>query len=149
MRPPNDVWQGSFGEWQSRFIHHHILSLGHVAWGGYRALGRGLVVCELLEPVPPYIDWRTETVAFEQRFVPQANVAAYLEPLGLQPAVRPALLSAIAAYDPNQAMVVLVQGNGSFDLNLLQNLAISPADCYRQVQQRWAEFQPGGFSPCA
>lgn len=46
------------------------------------------------------------------------------------------LLGAIATYDPTQAMVVLAIGNGAVDINLLQNLAISPADCYKQVQQR-------------
>ena len=45
-------------------------------------------------------------------------------------------------YDPTQAIVILIIGNGAVDINLLQNLRISPAECYRQVQQRWVEFQP-------
>lgn len=101
-----------------------------------------MVVCDVVDIVPPFIDWGIDTVDFDQRFVPQGQVAAYLQSLDLEKAAINALLKAIATYDPTEAIVVLVVGNGAVDINLLHHLAISPADCYAQVQQRWAEFQP-------
>lgn len=142
MRMRNELWQGYFGYWQNRFIHHKILILGYVAWSGYFNEGRGMVVCEVVDAVPPCIDWRIDTLTFNQTFIPQAQVAKYVQALELEKEAVSALLRALTAYDPTQAIVALVIGNGAVDINLLQNLAISPADCYKQVQQRWAEFQP-------
>jgi len=141
MRMRNELWQGYFGYWQNRFIHHNILTIGYTAWMGYTNEGRGMVVCDVVDPVLPTIDWSLETVNFEQIFVPQVQVASYLHSLELEQEVVIALLNAIATYDPTQAIVTLVIGNGAIDINLLQNLATAPADCYRQVQHRWSEFQ--------
>ncbi|MEL4894617.1 hypothetical protein [Crocosphaera sp. Alani8] len=77
-----------------------------------------------------------------QVFIPQAQVEAYLQVLELQPEIVTRLLNAINTYVPTQAIVLLVVGNGVVHINLLENLKISPADCYAQVQHRWAEFQP-------
>lgn len=142
MRMRNELWQGCFGYWQNRFIHHNVLLLGYTAWSGYAQEGQGLVVCDVVDAVPPSIDWSIDTVIFNRAFVPQAQVARYLQAFELEEEAVTLLLRAIATYDPIQAMVVLVIGNGAVNINLLQNLAISPADCYKQVQQRWAKFQP-------
>jgi hypothetical protein len=79
---------------------------------------------------------------WQNQFIPQAQIAVYLQALELQPEANTALLGAIATYDPSREIVLLVIGNGGIDINLLSNLKISPADCYAQVQHRWAEFQP-------
>lgn len=142
MRMRNELWQGNFGYWQSQFIHHHLLVIGYTAWQGYQTTGRGMVVCQMVDEIPQFIDWHVDAVRFHRAFVPQAQAEAYLQALELEPGALPTLLGAIATYDPNQALVVLVIGNGAVNINLLQNLAISPTDCYHQVQQRWAEFQP-------
>lgn len=142
MQMRNELWQGYFGYWQNRFIHHNIVLVGYTAWSGYAKEGRGLVVCDVVDAVLPSIDWSIDTVTFNRAFIPQAQVATYLQTLELETDAVTPLLRAIGTYDPTQAIVVLVIGNGAVDINLLQNLAISPADCYKQVQQRWAEFQP-------
>ncbi len=143
MRIPNDLWQGCSDYWQNRFIHHHLLTIGYTAWSGYLNTGREIVVCDVVDRISPSIDWRVDTVIFDRAFIPQAQVAKYLEALELERETVTALLRAIAFYDPNRAIVVLVIGNGTVDINLLQHLKISPTDCYSQVQRRWAEFQPG------
>ncbi|MBD2463698.1 hypothetical protein H6G89_22105 [Oscillatoria sp. FACHB-1407] len=135
-------WQGYSGYWQNCFIHHHLLTIGYAAWDGYTTQGRGMVVCQVLDKITSGVDWRVDPVSFEQNFISQAQVAQYMTVLELEQDAVTALLNAIATYDPTQAIVLLVTGNGSVHLNLLQNLAISPTDCYRQVQHRWAEFQP-------
>jgi hypothetical protein len=147
MRMRTELWQGHFGYWQNRFIHHNILMIGYTAWVGYMTQGRGMVVCDVVDAVPPSIDWSVDAVAFRRTFIPSAQVTTYLHSLALMQEAGVALLNAIATYDPTHAMVVLVMGNGAVDINLLQNMAIAPADCYTQVQQRWAEFQPDLTTP--
>lgn len=142
MKTNDSVWQGHFSYWQNLFIHQNVLAIGYTAWKGYLDAGRGMVVCEVVDAVPSYINWSIDTVIFNQAFISQALAADCLRGLELKEAVNP-LLDAITTYDPTQAIVVLVIGNGAVDINLLQHLAIPPADCYEQVQRRWAEFQLG------
>ncbi len=141
MRMRNDLWQRCFGYWQNQFIHHHGLILGYIAWIGYLNQGRGLVVCDIVGAISPTIDWSIDTVPFHRAFIPQAEVAKYLEVFELENEVVTALLGAIATYEPSQSIVLLVIGNGAVDISVLYNLAISPPNCYQQVQRRWAEFQ--------
>ncbi|MDX2216830.1 MAG: hypothetical protein SFY66_26425 [Oculatellaceae cyanobacterium bins.114] len=147
MRLRNELWQGYSGYWQNYFIHHHLLGIGYTAWMGYTREGRGMVVCDLVDAVTSGIDWSIDLVPFYQTFIPQAQVAQYVAALELEKTAVTALLGAIATYDPDQAIVLLVTGNGSVHLNLLQNLAISPGDCYNQVHHRWTEFQPDLTTP--
>ena len=142
MRMQNELWQGYFGYWQNQFILHNILTIGYTAWNGYVNLGKGMVVCDVVDTIPPSINWSVDTVTFNLAFVPQGQVTSYLQTLELEKDAVTALHKAIATYDPTQAIVILIVGNDTVDINLLQNLRISPAECYRQVQQRWVEFQP-------
>jgi len=142
MRMRNDLWQGCSGYWQNRFIQQNILPIGYTAWNGYLHTGKGIVVCNVVDTISSAFDWEVDSVTFHQEFIPQAQVEAYLQALELQLEAVIALLKAITTYDPNQAIVLLVIGNGVVDINLLKNLKISPADCYAQVQHRWIEFQP-------
>ncbi len=141
MKTEDSVWQGHFGYWQSLFIRQNILTIGHTAWSGYINAGRGVVCCEITVPIRSSINWSVEAVPFDCAFVPQSLVAQHLQAFELGNEALDALLAAIATSDPTQAMVVIIIGNGVVDINLLQNLAISPADCHQQVQRRWAEFQ--------
>ncbi len=142
MHPHDSVWQGYFGHWQNQFIQQNFLLIGYIAWNGYLNTGRGMVVCTFVDTIPSCIDWEVDTVTYHQVFIPQAQVEAYLQVLELQPEVATTLRKAINTYVPTSAIVLLVVGNGVVDINLLENLKISPADCYAQVQHRWAEFQP-------
>ncbi|MGG6298023.1 hypothetical protein ACQ4M4_26810 [Leptolyngbya sp. AN02str] len=141
MRPTNEVWQGYCGYWQNPFIRENLLPIGYTAWNGYLNTGRGIVVCTVVDTISSCIDWEVNTVTFHQVFIPQAQVEAYLQALELQPEAVKALLKAISTYDPKRTITLLVIGNGAVDINLLENLKISPAECYVQVQHRWAEFQ--------
>ncbi|MBE9009201.1 hypothetical protein IQ250_03160 [Pseudanabaenaceae cyanobacterium LEGE 13415] len=142
----NDLWQITDTHWQPRFIHCNSLMLGYVAWNGYLQQGQGLLVCDVIDPILPTINWSTDSIAFDQFFLAQARTAPYLRSLKLESTVIDAVGHAIVTYDPTQAIVLLIHGNQEPEINLLQNLAISPSDCYDQVQRRWAEFQPS-FTP--
>ncbi len=138
MEMGKDVWQGTFGYWQNLFIRQNLLLLGYTAWKGYLKTGRGMVVCHIADPVLA-IDWSVSTIPFERTFIPQAEVERYLQ--DLEQTTVAAVLNTVTAYNPEQAIIVLVFGNGEINLTLLQNLKILPLDCYRQVERRWTEFQ--------
>jgi hypothetical protein len=73
--------------------------------------------------------------------VPLSDVAAYLQTLNLEATLVEHLIDTSQTYDPTQQVLLLIDANGRAEINLLQHLAISPADCYQQMQQRWSEFQ--------
>ena len=141
MRPiwiDNLTWPHAC-DWQTRLIHHNLLAIGYSAWNGYLTSGPGLVVCQFTAALPDPLNWASDSLPVALSFVPQAQAAQ----LGLlDVAAVPALLQAIATYEPTQAILLLVCGNNEVNLSLLQDLAIAPVDCYQQVCCRWDEFAP-------
>lgn len=149
MNAKDCVWQGLLGYWQNLFIHQNMLVLGYRAWRGYTSQGRGLLACRVAIAQPHTVDWSLETVPFSAQFVAQAAVpdflrslAAEIQSASLDDTAIALLMEAIAQHDPTQSIVLLIESSGTVDINLLQHLAISPADCHRQVEQRWEEFAP-------
>ncbi|MEP6488602.1 hypothetical protein NDI43_13000 [Microcoleus vaginatus GB2-A3] len=141
MRIEDSVWQGSFGYWQNLFIHQNILSIGHTAWNGFLHQGRGLVACNINTPINGSVNWSVDTIKYDLQFVSQLYATAYLQQLQLEDNTVSNLLFIIASYEPKEAIIFLSIANGQIDINLLQNLAISPVECYEQVCKRWEEFQ--------
>ncbi|MGI0495081.1 hypothetical protein ACN4EG_25125 [Alkalinema pantanalense CENA528] len=138
----NDLWQGNCTPWQARFIEHNSLMLGYQAWSGYLQHGGGLLVCDGMNSISPAFDWDVEVAVFDPIFVARSRVPKYLRSLELEPEIIDVVNDALSTYDPAQEIVLLLHGNQAVEINLLQNLAISPPQCYSQVQRRWAEFQP-------
>jgi hypothetical protein len=136
----SDPWQKNCTHWQSQFIHHNSLMLGYLAWHGYLQHRQGLLVCDVTDLSG--IDWNVDSVAFAQCFVAQPQVTGYLQNLKLEQSVIEVVSGAIAAYNPTTAIVLLIHASQAVEIDLLQNLAISPPQCYQQVKRRWAEFQP-------
>jgi hypothetical protein len=148
MRPRSEVWQGCSGYWQNQFIRENLLPLGHAAWQGFMTQGRGMVVCNVTMPAAHCananggaVDWCSDIVDYTVRFVPLPDVSAYLRSLSLEATLIEHLTDIVQIYDPDQAILLLMNENGRVDINLLRNLKVSPLDCYQQVQRRWIEFQ--------
>jgi hypothetical protein len=141
MRIEDSVWQGSFGYWQNLFIHQNILPIGYTAWNGFLHRGRGLVACKINTPINGSVNWSVDTIKYDLQFISQLYATAYLQQLELEENTVSNLLSIIASYEPKEAIIFLSIANGQIDINLLQNLAISPVECYEQVCKRWEEFQ--------
>ncbi len=141
MRIEDSVWQGSFGYWQNLFIHQNILAIGYTAWNGFLHRGRGLVACKINTPINGSVNWSVDTIKYDRQFISQLYATAYLQELELEENSVSNLLSIIASYEPKEAIIFLSIANGQIDINLLQNLAISPVECYEQVCKRWEEFQ--------
>jgi hypothetical protein len=141
MHIADSHWQGNFVYWQDLFIHHYILSIGYTAWQGFLNDGLGMVTCEVNLPQNQLINWQTDSVPHHLGFMPQQDIREYLSRLELSLDTITNLEQSIRNYNPSQEIVILVSSHGQISLNLLQNLKISPANCYQQVQNRWAEFQ--------
>jgi hypothetical protein len=142
MRVEDSVWQGSFGYWQNLFIHQNILSIGYTAWNGFLHQGRGIVVCQINSLINGSVNWSLDTIKYDLKFISQLHATAYLQQLELEENTVSNLLQIIASYEPKEAIIFLSIANTQIDINLLQNLAISPVECYEQVCNRWEEFQP-------
>ncbi|MEO1744301.1 MAG: hypothetical protein AAFR99_21175, partial [Cyanobacteria bacterium J06629_9] len=84
MQSSADVWQGCSDYWQSAFIRENLLPLGHAAWQGYLAQGRGLVVCDVEVLEAASVDWSRDVVKYKARYIPAATVPDYLKAQGLQ-----------------------------------------------------------------
>jgi hypothetical protein len=141
MRPHDSFWQGCFGYWQNLLIRENLLPLGHAAWQGFMTQGRGMVVCDMALIDAGLVDLSRDVVEYTVRFVPLSDIPAYLRTLSLEATLIERPLDTVQTYDPAQAILLLIDNNGRVNINLLQHLAIPPADCYQQMQQRWLEFQ--------
>ncbi|OLP19926.1 hypothetical protein BST81_02875 [Leptolyngbya sp. 'hensonii'] len=137
----NDLWQGYCGYWQNLFIRENLLPLGHAAWQGFTTQGRGMVACDVAIINTESVDWCSDVVEYTARFVPLSDISTYLQTLNLTATLIERLIDTVQTYDPAQQILLLINENGRADINLLQHLAISPAACYQQMQQRWSEFQ--------
>ncbi len=128
--------------WQTAFIHHNFLVIGYFAWSGFLEHGWGLLSCAV-EPPASEIDRRWQRWHFTAEFIPGNDLVDRL-PLEIS-------ASTIAQYCPQQELMLMmcnrpafapVDQDQSVQVLWLQNLALKPPVCHRQVMQRWAEFMP-------
>ncbi|MCM1984011.1 hypothetical protein [Lyngbya confervoides] len=122
--------------WQTAFIRDHFLSLGHGAWQGYLTQGRGMVACEVMDAIP--LGWSRDQSLIQ--YIPAAAVPRYLQPYRLPDSLIHRLMDALQTYSPRQDILISVRKDQQIEVDWLQNLAIDPPDCHRQVCNRWDEF---------
>ncbi|MEM1369897.1 MAG: hypothetical protein AAGG02_18200 [Cyanobacteria bacterium P01_H01_bin.15] len=140
IRLPNDIWQDHSGYWQSTFIRENLMSLGHATWWGYMARGRGLLVCdvEILERAS--MNWGRDLVQHQARYIPAVEMPDYLKAQHLEADDVARLMDIVETYRPDGELLTAISGEGSVEIYWLQNLTLSPPDCYQQVCNRWNEF---------
>ncbi len=108
--------------------------LGQKAWQGYLAQNRGLVACNL------FVCERTHATNYKLCYVPLSQTSDYLKKHNLKTDSIDCLIDQVRTYRAEQEILVAMVRQGKINVCLLKNLAISPADCYRQVCNRWEEF---------
>ncbi|MEM8672464.1 MAG: hypothetical protein AAGF83_01120 [Cyanobacteria bacterium P01_G01_bin.67] len=145
MLHKNSVWQSS-SNWQPLFIRENLLPLGHTAWQGFLSQGRGMVVCNLAVEDILSINWSLDLVEYKAYFLAGSQMAGYLQLLNLESREVAILIDRVQNYNPETELLLLINENGRIEINLLQNMAVSPTECYRQVEQRQSEFQLDRFS---
>jgi hypothetical protein len=141
MHIADNLWQGNSVYWQDLFVHHHIVPIGHTAWQGFLNHGLGMVTCSVDLSPNQSINWHTDIVPYYLEFIPQQEIREYLSRLEFSLDTINYLEQNITNYNPRQEVIILISGNGQINLNRLQNLKISPVQCYQQLEARWSEFQ--------
>ncbi len=140
MRPSVDVWQGCSGYWPSAFVRENLLLLGHAAWQGYLTQGRGMVGCTVATVEAPELDWRETAVKFNAQYLSTTTIRPYLQSHHVPQENSDRLMVTVQAYQPSQELLLAISWQGQIEIDWLRNLAIAPPDCYRQVCDRWDEF---------
>ena len=133
-----EMWQRQCS--QDDFIHENLLVIGYVAWQGFMQLGSGLTVCNLDASAMNRQIKQMTIDPFITQFVPAAKGYAFLQRYGIAAEAIARIQLAIEQYDPQQDLVLLQIAQHQTKIYLLQNLAITPPDCHRQVCHRWEEF---------
>ena len=87
-----------------------------------------------------FVDWRGDTVPYRIQYIPAVEYLAYFEANHVPEDGIHRLMSVAQTYDPDRDILTAIGGTGPIEIDWLRNLAIAPADCYRQVCDRWEEF---------
>jgi hypothetical protein len=121
-------------------IQDNFLYIGYVAWQGHLQYGRGMVACTVQETVTNRLGGIEEVTARSVQYIPFDLAALYLDLCLVPVSSIDRLLSVIKTYAPDREILILVKQGQDVEIDWLQNLAISPSECYRQVCDRWSEF---------
>ena len=132
--------------WQPQFIKDNFLLIGYHALRGVVTSGKGITVCIVGQPAadfkPSFHLWQ-----FRTQFIAAEFAATYLLEMGISSRQIPSLMQAIANYDAQQEIILAMNIDQQIEIYCLQNLKISPSECYKQVCDRWDEFMPTGSPP--
>ena len=142
MRPENSVWQGNFGYWQNEFIHANLLAIGYYAWSGFVESGRGIVSVDVEDTAIASRTMSLDLVLFSAEFIAKQWLVSKMQARKFEPEFIGKLVQVVDNYNPQQDVILLLTTNAKPEINLLQNLKITPPECDRQVRRRWDEFQP-------
>lgn len=126
--------------WQNNFIQSNLPVIGYFAWRGFMNVGRGLTVCTVDTQVLSLQSNSLITVPFKTQFVSVSTTIEYLEKTGIEKVTARSIQSVIQSYTSQSELVLLLSVDRQLEIVLLQNLAITPVECYQQVSQRWQEF---------
>jgi len=125
----------------AQFIQDNFLLIGYYAFRGFSTIGRGFIVCTVELPVSN-LDMRFHSWQFDTEFIVAESAASYLLRMGINPPQISSLVQAIASYDPHREIILLMNIDQQIEIFSLQNLKVSPSECYKQVSDRWDEFAP-------
>ena len=131
---------------RANLFTQNLLWIGAQAWQGYQNLDRGVVVIssefDLLDDSDPH--WEASLApSLNFRYIPQAQLAIYLQEwLVHRQAIDP-ILTAVATYHPQTELIFANESSANLDIGWCQRLKVSPPDCYQQICRRWSEFELG------
>ncbi|PZV13705.1 MAG: hypothetical protein DCF20_14665 [Pseudanabaena sp.] len=132
--------------WQSQFIRENFLLIGYHTLRGVATSDKGITVCIVDIPPtnfkPSFHIWQ-----FRTQFISAEFASTYLLEMGISSRQIPSLVQAINSYDPQQEIILAMNTDQNIEIYYLQNLKISPTECYKQVCDRWDEFMPDGLPP--
>ncbi len=141
MFPRDQPQLKNFTNWPAAFIRDNFPVLGYFAWSGFKHQGWGLLLCQI-EPPDRKTELRFHSWKFTTQFVPGQSLPGCLQSLEISATESSQLVSTIAQYQPQREMMLLMHSGQSVEVLWLQNLVITPPECYQQVCDRWDEFMP-------
>ncbi len=141
MFPRDQTQLKNFTNWPAVFIHDNIPVLGYYAWSGFEQLGWGVLWCQVERPAPE-TELRFHSWQFTTQFVPGQSLPGCFQSLAISAVENAQLVETIARYHPQQEIMLLLQSGDGVEVLWLQNLAMTPPECYQQVCDRWDEFMP-------
>ncbi|ACB54170.1 hypothetical protein cce_4822 [Crocosphaera subtropica ATCC 51142] len=131
-------------DWQQTFIETNFIVLGFNAWNGYLKSGRGVIVCSTNSPS---INRFGES--FKTHFVPRSRLAPFLNAWLAAPDtvivkghfMTDHILEAVDNYDPNRAVILLLELGENCSFFYLKELPLSPPKCHQTIFKTWDEFK--------
>jgi hypothetical protein len=144
MFPCDQPQVKNFRNWPAAFIRDNFPVLGYFAWSGFEHHGWGVLWCQIERPETDQ-ELRCHSWQFTTQFVPGQSLPGCFQSLAISAMENSQLVETIARYHPQQEMILLIQSGESVEVLWLQNLAITPPECYQQVCDRWDEFMPNTF----
>jgi hypothetical protein len=145
LRDHKERW-GICHSWQPQFIRENFLLIGYQSHRGFETSGKGITVCTIERPAvdfkPSFYIWK-----FKTQFIAADFATPYLLEMGISSRQIPSLMQSISSYDPQQEIILAMNIDQQIEIYCLQNLKISPSECYKQVCDRWDEFMPQGSPP--
>jgi hypothetical protein len=129
---------------RSNLFTQNLLWIGYQAWQGYLNLDRGVVAIgsevDLLDDSDHH--WGDSLApSLNFRYIPQAQLAIYLQEWLVHGQAIDPILTAVATYQPQTELIFAIEFSSNLDLGWCQRLKTSPPDCYQQICRRWSEFQ--------
>ncbi|WP_373541534.1 hypothetical protein [Chamaesiphon sp.] len=131
---------------RANLFTQNLLWIGYWAWQGYLNIERGVVVIssevDLLDDSDPYCGDRLDP-SLNFRYIPQAQLAIYLQEWLVDRQEIDPILTAVASYQPQTELIFAIEFSANLDLGWCQRLQVSPPDCHQQICRRWSEFELG------
>ncbi|MCX7593526.1 MAG: hypothetical protein N2235_07160 [Fischerella sp.] len=137
--------------WYKQLLNFtNFLLISYTAWKGFLKSGRGAVVCNTNDAVDLFrITYTTITgkkilpdETLNIHFVTKVRLTDCLSEWILHQKKITQILTAVDTYNPQKEIILFIKFNSSVEVNILQNLVISPPECYQYVCRRQEEFFP-------
>jgi hypothetical protein len=131
---------------RTELFAQNFLWMGYYAWQGYLTSDRGSIVISSDVDLMDDSDYAwTGSVEpnLNFRYVPQPQLAWYLQEWLVPIKSIDSILAAVANYQPETELVFALESGKTLDIGWCQRLKTSPPDCYQQVWRRMSEFELG------
>lgn len=116
--------------------------IGYTAWKGFMSFGRGVVICNIDSQSSHSTITSLDKVPFRLQFIPANLIGFDLSWQLIDESMISSISPAVSTYNPHQDIILILKAHPQIEVNFLHNLKITPPDCYKQLCNRWEEFQP-------
>jgi hypothetical protein len=127
-------------------LTQNFLWIGYQAWQGYLNCDRGMVVINSQVDLLDDSDYHWKDLlepSLNFRYIPQSQLAIYLQEWLVHSQSIDPILAAVANYQPHTELIFALESGTNLDIGWCQRLKTSPPECHQQICRRWSEFELG------